>query len=179
MESFTSAQAYLERHFSSGKTYSLERIRSLLSDLKSPHLAVPTIHVGGTAGKGSTAYLIASIFEHAGYRVGLYTSPHLISITERLMINRKAIAQTSFVKLLESIKPVIPQAATYFEILTAIAFVYFAKEKVDVAVIEVGIGGKLDATNVVDPLVSVITNVGLDHTEILGPTEETIARDKR
>lgn len=154
-------------------------MRELLAELSHPERAVPVIHVGGTAGKGSTAYLIASILEHAGYKVGLYTSPHLISITERLIINRRAITQAAFVNLLESIKPAIPQETTYFEIITAMAFVYFAKEKVDIAVIEVGIGGKLDATNVVDPLVSVITNVGLDHTEILGETKEEIVRDKR
>ncbi|OGG12505.1 hypothetical protein A2875_04500 [Candidatus Gottesmanbacteria bacterium RIFCSPHIGHO2_01_FULL_46_14] len=179
MESFTSAQAYLERHFSSGKTYSLERIRSLLSDLKSPHLAVPTIHVGGTAGKGSTSFLIASILEHAGYRVGLYTSPHLISITERITIDRTPITESAFVAILESIKSAIPQGATYFEIITAMTFAYFAREHVDVAIVEVGVGGKLDCTNVVDPRVSVITNVGLDHTEILGETIEDISRDKR
>ena len=173
------AEAYLARYFSSRGTYTLERMRDLLSELNHPELAIPVIHVGGTAGKGSTAYLIASILEQAGYRVGLYTSPHLVSITERIMINRKAIAQSAFVHLLESIKPMVPQSATYFEIITAMAFVYFARENVDIAVIEVGIGGKLDATNVVDPLVSVITNVGLDHTEILGNTIEKIARDKR
>lgn len=177
--SFSEAEAYLARYFSSRGTYTLERMRELLAELNNPQFAVPVIHVGGTAGKGSTAFLTASILEHAGYRVGLYTSPHLVSITERLMINRRAIAQTAFVNLLESIKPKVPETATFFEIITAMAFVYFAKEKVDIAIIEVGIGGKLDATNVVSPLVSVITNVGLDHTEILGNTIEDIARDKR
>lgn len=176
---FSEAEAYLARYFSSRGTYTLERMRGLLAELNHPELAIPVIHVGGTAGKGSTAYLIASILEHAGYRVGLYTSPHLVSITERLMINRRAIAQTAFVNLLESIKSAIPETATFFEIITAMAFSYFAREKLDVAIIEVGIGGKLDATNVVSPLVSVITNVGLDHTEILGNTIEDIARDKR
>ncbi len=181
------AEAYLARYFSSRGTYTLERMRELLTELNHPELAVPVIHVGGTAGKGSTSYMIASMFEHAGYRVGLYTSPHLVSITERIMINRTAIADGEFVRILEAMKPAIDRATrkypdtppTYFELLTAMAFVYFAREKLNVAIIEVGIGGKLDATNVVNPKVSVITNVGLDHTEILGNTIEEIARDKR
>lgn len=156
----------------------------LLAELGNPHLSFPTIHVGGTSGKGSTATMIAASLTAAGFRCGLHTKPHLSSMTERMRIDGRTIYEDRFGVLLSLMRPAIDDVArrlsrpTYFETLLALAFVHFAEEKVDVAVIEVGLGGKLDGTNLIEPLVSVITNVGLDHREILGDTVEEIAADK-
>ena len=134
-----------------------------------PHRKFKTIHVGGTNGKGSTSHLLAAVLQSAGYRVGLYTSPHLKDFRERIRINGKHIPKrrvSLFVqkhkKLIEEIKP------SFFEITTSMAFNYFAEESVDIAVVEVGLGGRLDCTNIISPIISVITNISLDHTDLLG-----------
>lgn len=163
----------------------LLRMRKLMQILGNPQDSYPTIHIGGTSGKGSTATFIASILSQK-YKTGLHTSPHLVSIAERIRIGVKSISEEKFIKVLNGVIPALFKMEktsfgkpTYFEIVTALAFCQFQKEKVDIAVIEVGMGGHYDATNVITkPRVAVITNVGLDHTEILGDTIEKIAQDK-
>jgi dihydrofolate synthase/folylpolyglutamate synthase len=162
----------------------LERMQTLLRHLGDPHRAYPTLHVGGTSGKGSTSTMLARALTTSGKRVGLHTKPHLTSVTERARIDGVAISEERFAEILGEMMPAIERTTTeherpsYYETTLALAFVYFARENVDAAVIEVGIGGALDGTNLVAPEVSIITNVGLDHTEILGDTPELIARDK-
>lgn len=157
----------------------LARIEALLAAMGEPHRAYPCVHVAGTNGKGSTASLLAAIARAAGYRAGLHTSPHLWQIGERLRIDgipaptvwlEAAVAH--YYPLFEQVQP------SFFEATVALSFLYFAEQQVDFAVIEVGLGGRLDATNVVHPRLAVITSIGLDHTDILGPTIEAIAREK-
>ncbi len=162
----------------------LDRMRALLDALGNPQDRYPTIHVGGTSGKGSTSTMIAAALSAAGKRVGLHTKPHLRSIVERARIDGVPVTEDVFARLFSEMFPVLERVAalyerpSYYETLLALAFLYFAWESVDVAVIEVGVGGKLDGTNVIVPEVSIITNVGLDHTDILGDTVEEIAADK-
>jgi dihydrofolate synthase/folylpolyglutamate synthase len=162
----------------------LDRMQALLHHLGDPHRAYPTLHVGGTSGKGSTSTMLASALSASGKRTGLHTKPHLTSVTERARIDGVAVSEERFAELLEEMMPAIERTTheegrpSFYETTLALAFTHFAREEVDVAVIEVGIGGALDGTNLVAPEVSVITNVGLDHTEILGDTPELIARDK-
>jgi dihydrofolate synthase/folylpolyglutamate synthase len=163
----------------------LERMRIFLSLLGNPQEKFKSILVGGTSGKGSTAYLVSHILTTAGYKTGLTISPHLQKINERLQINEKQITDKKFTDLLVSIlssiegmKKMPIGAPSYFEILVGMVFTYFAKEKVDVAVVEVGMGGEFDATNTLNPLIAVLTNVGLDHTNVLGNTVEKIAKTK-
>lgn len=162
----------------------LDRMAALLRHLGDPHLAYPTIHIGGTSGKGSTATMIAAALTAAGKRAGLHTKPHLTSVTERARIDGASIAEDELAEILEGMMPAIDATAreferpSYYETTLALAFVYFARARVDVAVIEVGIGGTLDGTNLIAPELAVITNVGLDHTELLGNTTAEIARDK-
>jgi dihydrofolate synthase/folylpolyglutamate synthase len=160
-----------------GKT-SLAPITRLLDRLGHPERNFPSVHVGGTSGKGSTSTLIASILSAAGYQVGLFTKPHLASVRERFVVDRQPISPAKMFSLLASIGAVENEKPTWFELMTALAFQYFSDQHVDLGVIEVGLGGTLDATNVLLPKVSVLTNVGLDHTEILGDTVEKIAADK-
>jgi len=139
----------------------------------------PTVHIAGTNGKGSTASMIAAILTASGYRTGLYTSPHLADFSERIRIDGKNISFDEIIQYTRTLRPIIDkQKATFFEATTAIAFRYFADQHVDVAVIETGLGGRLDATNVLTPMVSVITNIGLEHTQYLGDTIEKIACEK-
>lgn len=162
------------------ENFNLARMHALVASLGNPHQAYPTIHVAGTKGKGSVSLLCAAALQEQGYRVGLYTSPHLKDFEERIQINRVPISQADFVALIGAIKSHVenvPQLST-FEIATALAFWYFARQQVDIAVIEVGLGGRLDATNVVTPLVSVITSLSLEHTYVLGDTLEEIAAEK-
>ena len=157
----------------------LHGIRTLLATLGNPHRNFPSIHVAGTNGKGSTSSMLAAVFTAAGYRTGLYTSPHLVSFTERIRIDGKPIPRKDVARLTNLIKRQVKrQKATYFEAVTAIAFKYFSDSKVDIAIVETGLGGRLDATNVLRPLVSIITNVSLEHTAILGNTLESIAYEK-
>lgn len=151
----------------------------LAQHLGNPEKSVKCIHVAGTNGKGSTSSMIASVLQEAGYKVGLYTSPHLKDFRERIKINGKEISETFVVDFIADNKSFFEEhQLSFFEMTVGLAFDYFAKENVDVAVIEVGMGGRLDSTNIITPLVSVITNIGLDHTLFLGNTLEAIAFEK-
>jgi dihydrofolate synthase/folylpolyglutamate synthase len=159
----------------------LKDFNALLKSLNNPHKKLKTILVGGTNGKGSTCAMLASILEQSGYKVGLYTSPHLERFTERIKINNQEIAEIDVVRLYEMIKYSIDTrhiTVTLFEFLTAMAFLYFKENNTDIAVLEVGLGGRLDATNVVDPIISVITNVHKDHEEHLGTSLFQIGKEK-
>lgn len=157
----------------------LERISRLLEKLGNPHLKIKTIHIAGTNGKGSTSAILSSVLTSHGFKTGLYTSPHLIRINERFKIDGLEISDEKLDYFLRQIKTLIKdEQITFFEATTALAFYYFYEEKVDLAVIECGMGGRLDATNVVKPLVSIITNVGFDHTKYLGRSLEEIALEK-
>jgi dihydrofolate synthase/folylpolyglutamate synthase len=161
----------------------LERIQKLLADLGNPHQSVPVIHVAGTNGKGSVCAYISSILTEVGYRVGRYTSPHLINWNERVCLNEKPISTESLREILLQIKAAIPEkcedSPTQFEVITAAAWLYFAQQQVDIAVMEVGLGGRLDATNVCShPLVTIITSLSREHWQVLGPTLADIAREK-
>ena len=160
--------------------FNLDRMRDLMHLLGDPQNDYPIIHIAGSKGKGSTAAFTASALRAADYRVGLYTSPHLQDFTERMQINGVPIPQDEFAALVEEIKPSVAQVPfiTTFELTTALAFLYFSRQKITAAVIEVGLGGRLDATNIVNPLVSVITSLSLEHTAVLGNTLTEIAREK-
>jgi len=160
--------------------FKLDRMQALVESLGNPQNAYPIIHVAGTKGKGSVSVFCASVLQEAGYKVGLYTSPHLDDYAERIQIDGMFIPHSDLVDLVEEIKPyvaAIPELTT-FEITTALAFMYFANRQVTAAVIEVGLGGRLDATNVVEPEVSVITSISYDHTHLLGITLAEIAGEK-
>ncbi len=160
----------------------LDRIQQLLASLDSPHLKVPVVHVAGTNGKGSVCAYLSAILGAAGYRVGRYTSPHLVDWTERICVDERPITTADLERSLLAVEAAIQPdgcSPTQFEVLTAAAWWYFAQTQVDVAVVEVGLGGRLDATNVCDrPLVTVITSIGRDHWQRLGPTLADIAREK-
>lgn len=151
----------------------------MMAALGNPERKFRSIHVAGTNGKGSVSHMLASILQEAGYKVGLYTSPHLVDFRERIRINGEMIPEEEVVRFHSSF--LIPHSSlklSFFEMTVGLAFDYFAREKVDVAVVEVGMGGRLDSTNVINPLLSVITNIGLDHTQFLGDTLEKIAGEK-
>jgi len=163
------------------ENFNLERMRTLLKKLGSPQEHFRSVHVAGTKGKGSTCAMIAAMLQANGYKVGLYTSPHLVDVRERIVIDGEMIPQASFarlVRLLETISARIKPTPTYFDVLTAIAFKYFADHKVDIAVIETGLGGRLDSTNVIKPDVTAITSISHDHMAQLGPTLAHIATEK-
>jgi len=176
------------------RSFGLDRIRALLKELGDPHARLPCLHIAGTKGKGSTAAMVESVLRAAGYRVGLYTSPHLVDLRERVRVDGRMISRDDFARLMERTRPHIerireegsrlpPGGAarppTYFEILTHLAFMYFDEMKVDAAVLEVGLGGRLDATNVIgSPVACAVTSVGRDHTDILGDTLAAIAGEK-
>ena len=151
----------------------------MMAALGNPECKFKSIHVAGTNGKGSVSHFLASILQEAGYKVGLYTSPHLVDFRERIRINGDMIPQNAVVNFVEGHRGMFESLKlSFFEMTVGLAFDYFAKEKVDIAVIEVGMGGRLDSTNVITPLLSVITNIGLDHTQFLGDTLEKIAVEK-
>lgn len=157
----------------------LQNMRGVLRTLGDPHRRLRAIHIAGTNGKGSTAAMLAAILTDAGYRTALYTSPHLVDFRERIRIDGREIPAERVVAWTRRLLPEIRRRqATFFEAVTAMAFGWFADEKVDVAVIETGLGGRLDATNVLSPVLSIITTIGLEHTSILGPTVERIAFEK-
>lgn len=157
----------------------LERLALLLADLGNPHETIPTVLVGGTNGKGTVARITAAALQHAGHSVGLFTSPHLHTFGERLLINGAQPPSDVLAELITRIKPFAEQReATFFEIVTALALLYFAEQHVDIAVLEVGLGGTYDATNITNPVAAAVVSVALDHTEILGNTVAEIARDK-
>lgn len=163
----------------------LERVEAALARLGDPHRRLVAVTVAGTNGKGSTVAFLASIAHRAGYRVGVYTSPHLASVTERIRIGTERIDARDFIRLARALREVVegagddaPIPLTFFEALTVMALSYFAEREVDLAVLEVGLGGRLDATNVVDARVAVVTPIGLDHTALLGDTREAICAEK-
>jgi len=158
--------------------FGLDAMKGLLAKFGNPQDDYPAILVAGTNGKGSTAAMVASIMKQSGRRVGLYTSPHLVDVRERIVVNGAKIPVREFDRIVLEIKNRVGGRITYFEVLTAAAFIYFRRAHVDVAVMEVGLGGRLDATNVCRPLVSVITNIGLEHTAYLGRTLTAIAGEK-
>ena len=164
----------------SSEEFDLSRMQALLESLNNPHQDYKVLHVAGTKGKGSVSAMMASALHANGYKVGFYTSPHLQEYTERFQIDGEEISKREMAELVEELKPHVEkiQRLTTFEITTALAFLYFSKHKVDVAVVEVGLGGRLDATNLVDPLVSVITSLSMDHMAVLGSTLAQIASEK-
>ncbi|MBM4002091.1 MAG: bifunctional folylpolyglutamate synthase/dihydrofolate synthase [Planctomycetes bacterium] len=174
---------------SGGQGLKLDRMRDLLRALGNPHFALPSVHVAGTKGKGSTAVMFSSVAAAAGIRTGLYTSPHLHAIEERIAIDGRPIPTAEFLALLAQVRDAVhvldrhwveAQGAgpTFFEILTAVAFLYFQRASVQLAVMEVGLGGRLDSTNVCLPVLSIITSISLDHVRQLGDTVEAIAAEK-
>ncbi len=160
--------------------FDLARVEKLLASLDDPHRRFKSIHIAGTKGKGSVAAMSESVLRAAGYRTGLYTSPHLHTFRERIQVNGQLIPEEAVASLTERLQPLVSQieGITTFEIMTALGFLFFAEQGVELAVLEVGMGGRLDATNVVDPLVAVITSISYDHTRVLGETLPLIAREK-
>ena len=167
-------------------TFDLKRMEEMMCSVGDPHTKRKTIHITGTKGKGSTAIIVSSILSRLGLKTGLFTSPHLTYLGERMKVNDKTISQETFVQLMNMLKPYIDKITaetpilmpTFFEIVTAIAFLYFEREKTDLSVLEVGMGGRLDSTNIILPEVSVITPVGYDHIDRLGKTLDKIAFEK-
>lgn len=163
-----------------GTSYQLERMEQAVERLEHPERRYRVVHVGGTSGKGSTCQMIYSILQAAGYSVGIYTSPALITQLERIAVNGKQISERVFLRMANSLWPIVQDLKlTHFEFFTLLAFNYFAQRQVEYAVIEVGVGGKFDATNVVQPTIALVTEVGLDHVELLGDTLKKIAQDKQ
>lgn len=177
----SAARQYLFDLTLHGIKLGLDNIQALVHAADAPHLAVPTIHVGGTNGKGSVCAMMAAMLQTAGYRVGRFTSPHLIDVSERFLINGEAIQEEALeenIAFFRQAAAAMDRAPTFFEMTTAIAFRYFARERVDVAIIEVGMGGRFDSTNVVAPVATAITNIDLEHTAYLGDTLAKIAFEK-
>lgn len=172
----------LKRFEQFGVHLGLERVQKLLANLGNPHHQVPIIHVAGTNGKGSVCAYLSAVLTQAGYRVGRYTSPHLVDWCERICLNEQPISLGDLQQLLQQVEAAIPPdqpSPTQFEVITAAAWLYFAQRQVDIAVVEVGLGGRLDATNVCDrPLVSIITSISREHWQVLGSTLAEIAREK-
>lgn len=164
------------------RSFKLDRMHKLVSLLGNPHKHIRSIHIAGTKGKGSTSAIVQSILKSAGFRTGLYTSPHLVSFTERIRVNNTLIKEADVARLLGKLKSAVTKMGddkpTFFEIYTALAYMYFLEEKVDLAVYEVGLGGRLDATNVIKPLVCAITPISYEHTDKLGKTLRAIASEK-
>ena len=163
--------------------FSLTRMQKLLSATGNSHRKFKSIHIAGTKGKGSTAHMVANMLLGSGYKVGLYTSPHVVDLRERIMIDNHMISEPEFVRLLNRMLPALREwneknRPTFFEILTTIGFMYFADQEVDMAVIETGLGGRLDSTNVIKPEVSALTTIGFDHMHVLGDTLAQIATEK-
>jgi len=180
---YNQAVDWLDSSQQLGMKPGLERIIALLDHLGNPEKNFQSIHVGGTNGKGSVCRYLSSILMKEGYKIGLFTSPHLISLRERFIIDENMISKKDFALLIAKLKDVVEHEdetlrPTYFEICTALMFLYFDMKKVDYAIIEVGLGGRYDATNVIVPILSIITNVSFDHTDILGETIEKIAYEK-
>ena len=186
LATYEEARDWLYSLKNQGSTYGIERMELFAERLGNPQHSYPVIHVAGTNGKGSTAAMLESIFRAHGYRTGLSTSPHLVRQGERIQVDRKILDESKILEYTRYLKTVGEEIGretpdlhpSFFEFMTGMALLHFQKEAVDVAIVEVGLGGRLDATNVVDPEVSVITSIGLDHCEILGKTHELIAREK-
>jgi dihydrofolate synthase/folylpolyglutamate synthase len=180
--SYSETVNYLYNLQKYGIKFGLDNISRLMSALDNPHRSFLSVHVAGTNGKGSTSAIIASILKTAGFKVGLFTSPHIISFTERVRVNGEEITENEVIELAEEIKDIVVHlgdfSPTFFEVVTAMALLYFKRKKVDIAVIEVGMGGRLDATNIITPEISIITNISYDHKEFLGDTLKEIAHEK-
>ena len=169
------------------RKFSLDEIGTLLAAVGNPHRTFPSVLIAGTNGKGSTASTLAAILNASGLRTGLYTSPHLSRPNERIRIDGVEISDDDFAELFFRVRSTaqkliddgkLGQTPSYFETLTAMAFLHFAEPAIEIAILEVGMGGRLDATNIVDPLISIITDISLDHMEWLGPTITDITREK-
>ncbi len=180
-------QDYLYSLKAQGLKFGVDRMRLLAAQIGHPERSVPCVHVAGTNGKGSVSAMIESILRAAGWRTGLYTSPHLVRLGERVQVNRVLLTDPEIAAYVGELRPVAERLAaaggaddrpSFFEFMTAMAFLQFARKGCEVNVIEVGLGGRLDATNIVDPEVSVVTSIGLDHTDMLGDTLESIATEK-
>ena len=186
LQSYESVRAYLYGLKYRGALYGIDRMREFVDVLGHPERQYPVIHVAGTNGKGSTCAMLESIFRAAGHRTGLFTSPHLVHQGERVQVNRTILTREEIVAYTRRLKPLAEALEaekpdhhpSFFEFMTGMAFLRFAEAEVDVAIIETGLGGRLDATNIVDPEISIITSISLDHTEILGDTLEAIAWEK-
>ncbi|MDD5427948.1 MAG: bifunctional folylpolyglutamate synthase/dihydrofolate synthase [Candidatus Omnitrophica bacterium] len=169
-------------NYNCDKSFDLDRTRRLAADLGNPQANFGSIHIAGTKGKGSTSAIVYSILKEAGYKTGLYTSPHLVSFRERIRINDELISEEDIARLLGRIKNITDKMSddmpTFFEVYTALSYLYFSEKKVDLAVFEVGLGGRLDATNILEPLVSAITPISYEHTDKLGKTLTAIAGEK-
>jgi dihydrofolate synthase/folylpolyglutamate synthase len=176
---YPSALDYLFARTTGTYKFGLERTRALLAELGDPHLAFPVIHIAGTNGKGSSVATAEALLRARGLRVARYTSPHLVDFRERIVVNGEPIAADEVVEFIDRWTPVVERiGASFFEATTALAFDHFAHARIDVALVETGLGGRLDSTNVVQPIAAGVTSIGLDHTEYLGPTLEQIAREK-
>lgn len=183
---YLAATDYLYGLKSTGVRFGIDRMTRLAAALGHPERAYPVIHVAGTNGKGSVSALLDAIFHAAGWRTGLYTSPHLVKLGERVQVDRRLLSEEEILAYTNELAPVAAELGrlgpdehpSFFEFMTAMAFLQFQRRRVDVGIIEVGLGGRLDATNVVEPEIAVITSIGLDHTEQLGDRIELIAREK-
>ncbi|MCC5025290.1 MAG: bifunctional folylpolyglutamate synthase/dihydrofolate synthase [Candidatus Synoicihabitans palmerolidicus] len=186
LENYSAVQDYLFGLKAKGVKFGIDRMRALAAALVNPELKVPVIHLAGTNGKGSTAAMLDGILRASGRRVGLYTSPHLVRLGERVQVDRVMLSEREIEDYTRLLVPVATELGevdpddhpSFFEFMTAMAFLQFERKNCDVAVVEVGLGGELDATNIVDPVVTAITSIGFDHCEILGHTHAEIARAK-
>ncbi|MDB4067405.1 bifunctional folylpolyglutamate synthase/dihydrofolate synthase [Flavobacteriaceae bacterium] len=186
MDTYEDVRAWLykqlpmyQRQGASAYKPGLEKMQAFMAYLGNPHQAFSSIHVAGTNGKGSTAHMITSVLMEAGYTVGLYTSPHLKDFSERIRINGIAIETTFVVSFVQEHKDYFLKAQlSFFELTVGMSFAYFKEQQIDFAIVEVGLGGRLDATNIISPVLAVITNIGFDHTQFLGDTLEAIAGEK-
>jgi dihydrofolate synthase/folylpolyglutamate synthase len=177
---------YLYALKAGGVKFGIDRMRRLAAALGHPERTYPVIHVAGTNGKGSVSAMLDAILHAAGWRTGLYTSPHLVKLGERVQVDRRLLTEAEIVAYVRELRPVAERAAaeaadehaTFFEFMTAMAFLQFQRQRVDLAIVEVGLGGRLDATNVVEPEITVVTSIGLDHVAELGGTIALIAREK-
>lgn len=169
-----------------GSKFGIERMRMLCERLKNPQLSYPSIHVAGTNGKGSVCTMLSKIYRNHGYKVGLFTSPHLLHLGERVSVNGKSLSFSEIEKWVDRLLPISKKMEhehqglhpTFFELITAIGMLEFQKQMVDLAIFETGLGGRLDSTNILEPMVSVITTVGFDHCDILGSELKQIAYEK-
>ena len=183
---YTATRGYLNSLKDKGIIYGLERVRSTIATLGHPEKKFPCIHVAGTNGKGSTCAMLEAIYRVNGYRTGLYTSPHLIHEGEMIQVDRHPLSEIDIILHVKKLKPIASEISkqypdghpSFFEFMTLMGFMHFAESKVDLAILETGVGGRLDATNVVDPELSIITSISLDHTELLGDTIDQITMEK-
>ena len=177
---YDQALSYLYNLQKFGIKFGLSKTENLLRAFHNPHRELNCLHIGGTNGKGSVAAMLASIYSGAGYKVGLFTSPHLVDFRERFQINGRLISKAQTLGLIKEIKEkaLEEEPPTFFEFVTAMALIYFFREKVDLAIMEVGLGGRLDATNIINPLITIITTISLEHQDYLGKTLESIAWEK-